>query len=187
VRSKSRGKLRGVHRQRALQLFLRESQEEELMPAGSKSEGRPPIKLLLSAFEGRPAVLLFDYHPAVGKERTVDPDRVVSCEGHGRPEIFFSHSGCVHRYNAVLNSFYCGGLEEEASVLDSVVRTVKGPRTVPGAVLRHRMIPPDTARHRDGLKSGETGNPLLGGFVVLEPKSWPEAGSILLVCDTLHQ
>eukprot|EP00434_Breviolum_minutum_P001190 symbB.v1.2.001042.t1/scaffold56.1/size371842/13 len=73
---------------------------------------QPPIKLLLSAFEGHPPVLLFDYHPAVAQEKYVDRDRIVCCEGRGRPDIFFSHSGCVHRYNAVLNSFFYGGLGE---------------------------------------------------------------------------
>lgn len=116
VRCKSRGRLRGVQRQRALQLLVREQGEEEELNDGSQvpriiAGQRPPIKLLLSSFEGYPPVLLFDYHPAVG-EKQMDTDRVVCCEGRGRPEIFFSHSGCVHRYNAVLNSFYYGGLEE---------------------------------------------------------------------------
>lgn len=121
VRCKSRGRLRGVQRQRALQLLVREQGEEEEVNDGTIGTAvpraiggqRPPIKLLLSAFAGHPPVLLFDYHPAVG-EKQMDPDRIVCCEGRGRPEIFFSHSGCVHRYNAVLNSFYYGGLEESS-------------------------------------------------------------------------
>lgn len=120
VRCKSRGKLRGVQRQRALRLFTQEGGEEEVNDGGTPNVGiprsmagqQPPIKLLLSAFEGHPPVLLFDYHPAVAQEKYVDRDRIVCCEGRGRPDIFFSHSGCVHRYNAVLNSFFYGGLGE---------------------------------------------------------------------------
>mmetsp|Transcript_71141 Transcript_71141/g.112665 ORF Transcript_71141/g.112665 Transcript_71141/m.112665 type:complete len:860 (-) Transcript_71141:91-2670(-) len=125
VRCRSRGRLRGVQRQRALQLLQREGEEEELqdgqVPRAPAIAGqRPPIKLLLSSFAGHPPVLLFDYHPAVG-EKQMDPDRIVCCEGRGRPEIFFSHSGCVHRYNAVLNSFYYGGLEESFGAVPTLL------------------------------------------------------------------
>ncbi|CAJ1363130.1 unnamed protein product [Effrenium voratum] len=74
-----------VQRSRALQLMTERPEGCEAedavqeVPAELPRKGeRKPIKLLLSAFEGRAPVLLFDYHPAVGKEREMDPDRVVA-------------------------------------------------------------------------------------------------------------
>jgi len=81
----------------------------------SESDGdASSIKLLLSAFEGRPPVIFFDYPPAVGKAKEVDPARILYLDELSRrcPEVLFSHPGVVHRYNAVLNTIYNAGLAE---------------------------------------------------------------------------
>ncbi|CAE7892619.1 pntB [Symbiodinium sp. KB8] len=84
----------------------------------SESDGdASSIKLLLSAFEGRPPVIFFDYPPAVGKAKEVDPARILFLDELSRryPEVLFSHPGVVHRYNAVLNTIYNAGLAEVAA------------------------------------------------------------------------
>lgn len=81
-------------------------------------KGQSTIKLLASAFQGRPPVVFFDYEPKCGARPRPD-DRVLGMEAlealglaGDLPSMFFSHeiSRDVHEYNATVNTLQYNGI-----------------------------------------------------------------------------
>jgi len=86
-------------------------------PSTARKPGKQSIKLLRSAFAGRPPVLLFDYEPDCGEaprvsSRIVREEELEALGFKQVPKMFFFHDVTkdVHEYKAVMNTLKFNGL-----------------------------------------------------------------------------
>mmetsp|Transcript_24066 Transcript_24066/g.55945 ORF Transcript_24066/g.55945 Transcript_24066/m.55945 type:complete len:753 (-) Transcript_24066:67-2325(-) len=90
--------------------------------ACQRKAAKPAIKLLRSAFAGRPPVLFFDYEPDCGEaprqtSRLILEDDLEVLAFSSLPKMFYFHGVTkdVHEYKAVLNTLKFNGLHRVAN------------------------------------------------------------------------